>query len=95
MALFKQLSSLRQAQSGSIRALFSAMPATSSKFYDVPEGHANADLSQATCNIGLNRRRDLTLGAAGGIKLTINGKPQKLADLFKVILSFKIRYIYR
>ena len=28
---------------------------------DVPAGHLNSDLSMATCNIGLGRRRDLTL----------------------------------
>ena len=46
--------------------------------YDVPEGHAKSDLSPHVCNIGLNRRRDLTLRAdvmlygkqAGGTSLT-------------------------
>jgi hypothetical protein len=67
-------------------ALYSAQaaPATN-KFYDVPEGHATSDLSPEVCNIGLNRRRELTLGAAGNIQLTIDGQPQRLADLFKVI----------
>jgi peroxiredoxin len=54
-----------------------------SKFYDVPEGHIDSDLSQTACNIGLNRRRDLTIGACGKIKLTIDGSEVTLADLFK------------
>lgn len=71
----------------SIRTCFysSHAAAVSSKFYDVPEGHINSDLSQVVCNIGLNRRRELTLGAAGDIKLTVDGQPHRLADLFKVI----------
>lgn len=89
MALFRQLSSLRTTQSSSFRALFSAHAATNSKFYDVPEGHANADLSQATCNISLNRRRELRLGGPAEIKLVVDGKPQRLADLFKVIYFIK------
>jgi hypothetical protein len=85
MALLRQLSSLRLAQGGSLRAMYSAQAATSSQFYDVPEGHATSDLSQWACNIGLNRRRDLTLGAAAEISLTVDGKPQKLPELLKVI----------
>ena len=86
MALLKQISSLRTLQSGTFRALFSAQAATQtdSKYYDVPEGHAQNDLSQATCNIGLNRRRDLKLGGPAGIKLFVDGKSQLLPDLLKV-----------
>lgn len=61
---------------------FSAVAQTS-KFYDVPEGHADSDLSQTACNIGLNRRRDLTIGACGKIKLTIDGNETTLADQLK------------
>jgi len=85
IAMIKQLSSLRLAQRAAIRGMSSAEAATSKKFYDVPEGHTHSDLSQTSCNIGLNRRRDLTLGAAGEIKLTIGGKVHRLADIFQVI----------
>ena len=88
MAALKQLTSLRLAQRGSFRAFASAEAAASKKFYDVPEGHIDSDLSQTACNIGLNRRRDLTLGAAAEIKLNVGGTPQRLADLLKVILPF-------
>lgn len=53
------------------------------KFYDVPEGHMDSDLSQIACNIGLNRRRDLKLGAAGNVKVVISGKPMTLETLLK------------
>lgn len=53
------------------------------KFYDVPEGHIDSDLSQIACNIGLNRRRDLKLGAAGKVKLMIDGSPVTLDTLLK------------
>ena len=58
--------------------------ASSSKFYDVPEGHSDSDLSQIACNIGLNRRRELTLGAAGQTTVYVGGTPHRLADLLKV-----------
>lgn len=51
--------------------------------YDVPEGHAKSDLSPHVCNIGLNRRRDLTLRA----DVLLYGKQASgtsLASLFKV-----------
>ena len=51
--------------------------------YDVPEGHAKSDLSPHVCNIGLNRRRDLTLRA----DVVLYGKQAtgtSLASLFKV-----------
>lgn len=51
--------------------------------YDVPEGHAKSDLSPHVCNIGLNRRRDLTLRA----DVLLYGKQasgSSLASLFKV-----------
>jgi peroxiredoxin len=64
----------------------SAQPEVS-KFYDVPEGHMDSDLSQTACNIGLNRRRDLTIGACGKIKLVIDGSEVALADLLKNKLS--------
>jgi peroxiredoxin len=87
MALLRQLSSLRLGTAGcSIRSLASAAQAataSSGKYYDVPEGHINSDLSPTACNIGLNRRRDLTLGAAGEIKVAVGGQMQRLADLFR------------
>ena len=51
--------------------------------YDVPEGHAKSDLSPHVCNIGLYRRRDLTLRA----DVMLYGKQAggtSLASLFKV-----------
>ena len=58
-----------------------ASSAMSSKYYDVPEGHIDSDLSQTACNIGLNRRRDLTIGACGNIKLNVDGNDTTLAEL--------------
>ena len=72
------------AASLTLRRAFAALPNPSgdqSKFYDVPEGHSDSDLSQTACNIGLNRRRDLTIGACGKIKLTIDGNETTLAEL--------------
>eukprot|EP00193_Tetraselmis_chui_P021812 CAMPEP_0177795516 /NCGR_PEP_ID=MMETSP0491_2-20121128/26276_1 /TAXON_ID=63592 /ORGANISM="Tetraselmis chuii, Strain PLY429" /LENGTH=254 /DNA_ID=CAMNT_0019318355 /DNA_START=196 /DNA_END=956 /DNA_ORIENTATION=- len=42
---------------------FSAEPATGDEdpYYNLPRGHVGSDLSSVTCNIGLNRRRDLSL----------------------------------
>ena len=57
--------------------------ATNKKFYDVPEAHIDSDLSQVACNIGLNRRRDLTIGAAGQIGVVIGGQKVKLSELFR------------
>lgn len=85
MSLFRQINKLRP---GLQSALYSAQAApVSNKFYNVPEGHADSDLSPEVCHIGLNRRRELTLGAAGNIKLTIDGEQHKLADLFKVRIN--------
>lgn len=53
------------------------------KFYEVPEGHMDSDLSQIACNIGLNRRRDLKIGAAGNVKVVIDGKPITLEALLR------------
>lgn len=76
-------------QSSTHSAVIATQPANTQqeqvdkKFYDVPEGHIDSDLSQIACNIGLNRRRDLKLGAAGNVKVVIDGKPITLADLLK------------
>jgi hypothetical protein len=53
---------------------------------DVPEGHRETDLSHHVNNIGLGRRRDLTLRA--DVKLTgpDNATGQSLAALLKVSL---------
>jgi peroxiredoxin len=78
------IQSRRMAASLTLRRAFAALPNPSgdqSKFYDVPEGHSDSDLSQTACNIGLNRRRDLTIGACGKIKLTIDGNETTLAEL--------------
>jgi hypothetical protein len=86
MALLRQLGRLAPALSeggGSLRRAFAA-EAAQAKWWDIPEGHAKNDLSPEVCHIGLNRRRELALGAAGQIKLTVGGAPTKLADLFRV-----------
>ena len=49
---------------------------------NVPTGHHNSDLSSAACNIGLSRRRDITLRQ--DLKPYVDGKPALLADVFKV-----------
>lgn len=49
---------------------------------NVPAGHHNSDLSSAACNIGLSRRRDITLRQ--DLKPYVDGKPAILADVFKV-----------
>jgi hypothetical protein len=80
-----RLGGLQEQCSGSLRALFSAQaaPADKGTFYDVPEGHQSSDLSDVACNIGLSRRKDLTLRQ--DIRLTVDGQPAPLAALLKVI----------
>lgn len=48
---------------------------------NVPAGHHNSDLSSVTCNIGLGRRRDLTLRQ--DLKLHEDGRSKSLAEVFK------------
>jgi hypothetical protein len=64
--------------------LLSAQAATAENpFYNVPEGHVTSDLSNQACNLGLARRRDLTLRQA--VRLTtLNGEAKTLAEVFKV-----------
>eukprot|EP00889_Picochlorum_renovo_P005051 jgi/Picre1/32081/NNA_007429.t1 len=82
MALLQRIA--RQGHCRVLQRAFSAEAAAGSKkFYDVPEGHIDSDLSQIACNIGLNRRRDLKLGAAGNIKLVVGGTSVPLSELFK------------
>ncbi|KAI7841316.1 hypothetical protein COHA_004935 [Chlorella ohadii] len=50
-------------------------------FYAVPEGHQQSDLSDSACNIGLSRRKDLTLRQ--DVRLTVGGQQRTLANLFK------------
>ncbi|KAL4425536.1 hypothetical protein ABPG75_009552 [Micractinium tetrahymenae] len=77
--LQQQPSSLMQ------EAAYSAQPqeagAQSSPFWAVPEGHQHSDLSDAACNIGLSRRKDLTLRE--DVKLVVGGQPRTLAELLK------------
>lgn len=51
-------------------------------FKDVPEGHQNSELSDASCNVGLTRRKDLTLRT--DIFLAIDGEKVGLPHLLKV-----------
>lgn len=78
-----RLGGLQEHCSGSLRALFSAQaaPADKGEFYNVPEGHQSSDLSDVACNIGLSRRKDLTLRQ--DIRLTVDGQPAPLAALLK------------
>jgi hypothetical protein len=61
-------------------AAYSAAPEQST--YNVPEGHWNSDLTDVACNIGLNRRRDLTLRQ--DLALFKQQSKYSLADVFKV-----------
>ena len=55
---------------------------TSTQATDIPAGHRNSDLGSSACNIGLNRRRDLSLRA--DIKLYTSEKELSLQDVFRV-----------
>jgi hypothetical protein len=61
-------------------AAYSAAPERST--YNVPEGHWGSDLTDVACNIGLNRRRDLTLRQ--DLALYKHQTKFSLADVFKV-----------
>jgi hypothetical protein len=61
-------------------AAYSAAPERST--FNVPEGHWGSDLSDVACNIGLNRRRDLTLRQ--DLVLYKQQTKLSLADVFKV-----------
>lgn len=80
--------SLLQQHSSSLlqAAAYSAQPqeagAQASPFWAVPEGHQNSDLSDVACNIGLSRRKDLTLRE--DVRLAVGGQPKTLAELLKV-----------
>lgn len=93
MSLLRKLPALRtcswaqQCASGSfaqqLAAFSSAQPqAAGNPFYAVPEGHQHSDLSDAACNIGLSRRKDLTLRQ--DVRLTVKGQKTSLSDLLKV-----------
>eukprot|EP00884_Botryococcus_braunii_P022488 jgi/Botrbrau1/8923/Bobra.0148s0036.1 len=49
--------------------------------FEVPAGHAKSDLSSTACNIGLNRRRDLTMRQ--DIRVFVDGTAKSIADVFK------------
>lgn len=76
----QQPSSLLQA------AAYSAQPqeagAQANPFWAVPEGHQQSDLSDVACNIGLSRRKDLTLRE--DVRLAVGGQSKTLAELLKV-----------
>lgn len=57
----------------------------SKAYATIPAGHRSSNLSQEICNIGLNRRRDLTL--RGDIKVSTTEGPQRLSTLLKVIVK--------
>ncbi|KAL4426668.1 hypothetical protein ABPG77_004724 [Micractinium sp. CCAP 211/92] len=75
----QQPSSLLQA------AAYSAQPqeagAQANPFWAVPEGHQQSDLSDVACNIGLSRRKDLTLRE--DVRLAVGGQSKTLAELLK------------
>jgi hypothetical protein len=70
-------------------AAYSAAPEHST--YNVPEGHWNSDLSDVACNIGLNRRRDLTLRQ--DLSLFRQESKYSLADVFKVRCRSRVNLI--
>ena len=49
----------------------------------MPQGHLESDLSANVCNIGLGRRRDLTLRQDLCL-YDLSGKKTSLADVLKV-----------
>lgn len=51
--------------------------------FDIPAGHMNSDMRHTSCNIGLNRRRDLTL-REDLCFYTEKGK-STLGEIFKVL----------
>lgn len=53
--------------------------------YDIPAGHAGSDMRSTACNIGLNRRRDLSLRA--DVLLHTSEKSISLTDLLRVSLK--------
>ena len=89
MSLLLRTSRQIKVTGSTFRAFSAEAAAASKKFYDVPEGHLDSDLSQNACNIGLNRRRDLKLGAAGQIELVVQGETKKISDLLKVGMRFR------
>jgi hypothetical protein len=50
---------------------------------NLPAGHHNSDLSSTACNIGLNRRRDISLRQ--DITVFLDGHSTRMADIFKVL----------
>lgn len=79
MALLRQLRARLPLLQGSCSRLLSGQAQASAS--GMPEFFANSDLSQATSNIGLARRRDLTFRQ--DIRLTVDGVPRSLKELFK------------
>ena len=74
------LRTFRSVSTPQIWAFFSRNLAVSSG--TVPAGHHGSDLSSAACNIGLNRRRDITLRQ--DVRVEVNGRSCLLAEVFKV-----------
>lgn len=76
-----QLSSAQQTAQPFIPAYAAYSAAPERTTANVPEGHWGSDLTDVTCNIGLNRRRDLTLRQ--DLSLFKQQSSFSLADVFK------------
>jgi len=59
-----------------------AAEAAAGDFYHLPRGHISSDLSSVTCNIGLNRRRDLSLRQDLSLS-TIDGQQKNITEWLK------------
>ena len=58
--------------------------------YDIPAGHSESDMRDTSCNISLNRRRDLSLRS--DIRLHNNDGDHTLRDLFRVSQQNRCQY---
>lgn len=67
---------------GTAAAASSAACSTQRSGGDVPAGHLSSDLTPTACNIGLGRRRDLTLRQ--DLCLWEDGEKKTIADVFRV-----------
>jgi hypothetical protein len=82
-AAVSQLPAAQQAAHSLAPAYAAALNAAPERStYNVPEGHWGSDLSDVASNIGLNRRRDLTLRQ--DLSLYRQQSKHSLADVFKV-----------
>jgi len=60
------------------------LKAAGPEHHDIPAGHAGSDMRAISCNIGLNRRRDLSLRS--DLRLHSSEESFNLRDVFRVRL---------